>query len=153
MKINRNLFYILCFVVFVIVILVLNIKIADSPIRGYIMNEEDGLRRGEYRSEFGYIISEWDCEYEIKGCLKSGEIYIFLLDGGFADSVNDYDEEDIISQWTISETGNFDLVIEVGDAKPSSRKTVVIKGSEDVIVSEFREEQRIKSKLYQKLFG
>lgn len=76
-----------------------------------------------------------------------------MLDGGFVHSVNDYDEENIISQWTISETGNFDLVIEVGDAKPSSRKTVVIKGSEDVIVSEFREEQRTKSKLYQKLFG
>ena len=153
MKINRNLFYILCFSAFVTVVLVLNIKLADSPIRGYITHEDDGLRRGEYRSEFGYIISEWDCEYEIKGCLKSGEIYIFLLDGGFVDSVNDYDDEDIISQWTISETGNFDLVIEVGDASPNSRKTVVIKGSEDEIVSEFMEEERSKRKLYQKLFG
>lgn len=153
MKINRNLFYILCFVVFVTIILVLNIKVDDSPVSGYIMYEDDGLRRGEYRSEFGYIISEWDCEYEIKGCLKEGEIYVFLLDGGFVFSVNDYDEKDIISKWTISKTGDFDLVIEVGNAWPGSRKTVVIKGSEDVIVSEFKEEQRTKSKLYQKLFG
>lgn len=153
MKINRNLFYILCFVVFVTIILVLNIKVDDSPIRGYIMYEEDGLSRGEYRSEFGNIISKWDCEYEITGCLRAGEIYVFLLDSGFVFNVNDYDEENIISKWTISEAGNFDLVIDVGNASPSSRKTVVIKGSEDVIVSELKEEQRTKSKLYQKLFG
>lgn len=153
MKINRNLFYILCFIVFVTIILVLNIEVDDSPISGYIMYEEEGLSRGEYRTQFGYIISEWDCEYEITGCLKDGEIYVFLLDGGFVFGINDYSEEDIISQWTISETGKFDLVIEVGDASPSSRKTVVIKGSDDVIVSEFKEEQRTKSKLYQKLFG
>lgn len=144
MKIKRKNYYILCGTIAIVILLVMNIKVADKPsVDMYGMEEMVGT---EIRSQFGFREVKYDVECEITGVLWEGEIQILLLDGGFVFWQN-YREDNIISEWTISEKGEFDLLVDIGNVTCASDKTIVVIGSQDLNVTQFKMEKRSKSKL------
>lgn len=147
MKINRRLFYILIFLVVCCAVFILNIRVEDQPVKGYVEYEENFS--GQYNAQYCSAEVNWDVRCELTGCLTAGEIKVLLLDGGFAKK--DYSDEDIIEEWTISKTGKFNLLIDVGDVSPEANKTVVIIGSDKTKVLNFKIESKSKSKLYEVL--
>ncbi len=126
----------------------LNIKVDDSSVKGCITYDDKFCY--SYVEKYCGAQTNWDVECELTGCLLAGNIKVLLLDGTYI--INEYSEEDIIQEWNLSEIGNFDLKIEVGDVTASSNKTVVIIGDNDTKVLNFYIETNSKSKLYELLF-
>lgn len=109
----------------IVVALILNGKCSPS----YAVFAGGYYPGGSETINFGYKEATYDCKVYMTGKIISGNITVYLLDGDF-DFDNDFTEEDIIEKH-IMESGEYNLLIYVGDTSPYHKKTVWIDFSKD----------------------